>query len=370
MKVLQIITSLRLGGAETLLSQLAPLMKKEGTEVRVLSLTSTMPLAAALRRHAIDVRSLHCDATIYQVGSLRRAARDIAAEIDGYRPNIIHSHLYLADLLTRVAAPRAARLITTLHNIDQWWMQKDRFLSLAKTWVDSWTAGLRNTRAIAVSESVASAALSALKLPPQRCKVIRNGIDVERFALTRRSLSSEPIIIQVGRFFPQKGHETTLQAFAQLLRKQPKIRLQLVGDGPRENDLRKLAAALNISERVEFLGPREDVVELLRQAHVFWMPSRWEGFGLACLEAMATGLPVIGSNVGAIPTLLADGAGHIIAPDKPEQLAQLTNAILNNYDAALAMGRTASQRVTDNYTIQETARGYLDCYAQMLDNAW
>lgn len=370
MKILQLITSLRFGGAERLLTELAPRMAAAGATVRVLSVTSTMPLAAVLQRNAIEVRSLNCNATVYQAQTMMRAVRETAREIDGFRPDVIHSHLYLADLLARAAAPRAARLITTLHNIDQWWAQKSRLRSLAKTWADSWSASIRGTRAVAVSEPVATAALAALKLPEHRCRVIQNGVDAQRFAYHDRSLAAEPRIIQVGRFYPQKGHDTSLQAFAQLLKLQPSCRLQLVGDGPLLEQMHERASALGIRERVEFLGARSDVAELLAQAHVYWMPSRWEGLPLACLEAMATGLPVIASNVGAIPAVIADDVGHLIEPDRPAQLADLTARVLQDYAAACSMGRRAARKVADHYTIDNTARGYLNAYSDMMSDAW
>lgn len=370
MKVLQLITSLRLGGAETLLSELAPRLQAQGAQVRVVSVTSTMPLAAVLRERGIEVRSLDCNATIYQGGSMLRALRQLRQEIETFRPDVLHSHLYLADLLARFAAPRGARLITTLHNVDQWWSQGRRLKSLAKTRADSWTAALRDTRAVAVSEPVATAALKALKLQPRHCRVIRNGIDAERFVCRERSLAEEPIIIQVGRFFPQKGHETALRAFSLLMRTWPRCRLWFVGDGPGESDLRALSGSLGIGDRVEFLGARSDVPELLGQAHIYWMPSRWEGLPLACLEAMATGLPVVASGVGALPTLLGGGAGCITQPDQPHELAAATESLLQSYDSASSMGRKAADRVLKHYSIQQTARGYLDAYSHLLGNTW
>lgn len=370
MKVLQLITSLRLGGAERLLTEMAPRMVAEGATVRVLSVTSSMPLAEVLQRESIDVRSLNCDATIYQANSMLRALREVSREIETFRPDVIHSHLYLVDLMARLASPRTARLITTLHNIDRWWEQKGRLRSLAKTWADSWSASLRRTRAIAVSDPVASAAIAALKLPQHRCRVIQNGIDANRFAYRERMLSDEPVIIQVGRFYPQKGHDTALHAFARLLQTHPRSKLQFVGDGPLKDQLRQMASALGISEQVDFAGPRTDVSEWLARAHVFWMPSRWEGLPLACLEAMATGLPVVAAKVGAIPTIVADGAGRLIEPDQPEQLAQVTAALLQRYDEAKAMGRTASMKVNEHYTVESTTRGYLSAYEDMLSDAW
>lgn len=370
MKVLQLITSLRLGGAETLLSELAPRLQAQGAKVRVLSVTSTMPLADVLRERGVEVRSLDCNGTIYQSGAMIRALRELRNEIETFVPDVLHSHLYLADLLARAAAPRGARLLTTLHNIDQWWGQNRRVKSIAKTWADSWTATLRGTRAVAVSEPVAAAALKALKLPLRHCRVIQNGIDVERFAFCERQRSADPIIIQVGRFFPQKGHDTALRAFCELRQKWPRCRLWFVGDGPDESALRALSASLGIADQVEFLGPRSNVSELLRQAHVYWMPSRWEGLPLACLEAMATGLPVIASDVGALPSLLGGGVGYVTEPDRPDELAAATDAVLRDYDDALIVGRKAALRVRKNYSVQNTVRGYLDAYSQMLNNTW
>ncbi len=370
MRVLQLITSLTFGGAERLLTDLVPRMTASGVDVRVLCVTSTMPLAPLLEQQSISVASLHCNSSIYKMDAVMRAAREVTKLIEAFKPDVIHSHLYMADMLARLASPRGSRLVTTLHGIERWWEQKHRLRSRAKTRIDSVLASMRRTRAIAVSNSVAIAAHAALSLPREKCRVVPNGTDLGRFQFNRRVPTADPVIVQVGRLAPEKGHRTSLQAFARLLQTHPRCRLRLVGHGPLEGELRALASSLGIEGRVEFLGARPDVPELLASGHVFWMPSDSEALGIACLEAMATGLPVIATRVGGIPEIVTHDVGHLVAPGDPEQLSATTARLLENYPAALEMGRRASARVVARYSIDTTARDYLNAYSDMVRDAW
>jgi glycosyltransferase involved in cell wall biosynthesis len=367
---LQLIDTLGFGGAERLLVDLAPRVRAQGVELCVASLGATAPLAEELRAASIPVEVLGFQGSIYSIEELAGVASRLRQLIRSFEPSILHSHLYLADVVGRMVAPRHVRCVTTLHNVDHWWRERSRVRSRAKTLLDRWTAALRGTRAIAVSHAVATEAARALRIPARRCRVVSNGVDCARFHPVTRALDGSPVIVQVGRLYPQKGHETALRAFSRLLDGRSACRLLLIGEGPSEPRIRTLAAELGISTHVELLGRRKDVPDLLRSAHVFWMPSEWEGMPVACLEAMATGIPIVVSDAPALRELVVGGTGIVVPRGDAVALSGATSALLSDYSGAIEMGQRAVQLVRDHYAIDATARAYAESYKDLMAGIW
>jgi glycosyltransferase involved in cell wall biosynthesis len=183
--------------------------------------------------------------------------------------------------------------------------------------------------------------------------VIGNGIDFDAWTEAHPSppdaRSQPPVIANLGTLRPLKGHDVLLRAFAQV-RARTKARLWLMGDGPAREDLEALAADLEIREEVVFHGwcSREEVGRKLQQSTVFAFPSRSEGFGLALLEAMATGLPVVASRTGGIPDLIAAPShGVLVEPDAPDRLAEALHRILDSPEQWYRLAQGARNRAQD-----------------------
>lgn len=370
MKVLHIIPSLGYGGAERLLVDLLPRIAATGIDVQTLSVTSVNPLAPLLRQRSIVVGELGFQGTIYSLAALTRAAARARRVIELFQPDIVHSHLYLGDLVARLAAPGRVRLMTTLHAIDDWWEQHERLQSRLKTWLDRGLADWRATRAIAVSDAVADAATKASIVQPMRCRVVPNGIDERRFQYRSRTLREDPNIIQVGRFYTEKGHAIAIQAFRILLDSRPDARLTFVGSGPQEQSLKELAVRLGVRDRLKFLGERSDIPELLATAHVFWMPSLREGLGIACLEAMASGVPVVASRTGGLAEILSGDRECLVPPGDAPALARITAGILDDYSAALGGAGSRADRIVRDYSVERTAAAYAFAYRDLLGGEW
>lgn len=371
MKVLQFITSLGYGGAERLIVDIAPRLKLRGVDVSIVSLSGNMPLGKNIEKDEIPLYTLTHSGTIYSFQKLARSGLMLRKLVKELKPDIVHSHVYMSDILARLSVPVSCHLVSTLHNQDEWWYQKTRLRSLGKTYLDSVTGKVRNVRFISVSEGVRDAAETMLRISNNRNRVIRNGIALDRIKPKSDDAPLGRRIIQVGRFYPQKNHLMALRAFRIVLSREPDSKLIFVGDGPLRQKMEWEALQLGISHAVEFMGARNDVAEQLRNADLFWMSSVIEGLPMACVEAMACGLPSVVTSVGGLPELVTDGiSGRLVASNDHEKLAEVTLELFANPEMASKIGKNSRQRAENCYSVELTADRYLQAYKDILQGAW
>jgi glycosyltransferase involved in cell wall biosynthesis len=174
-------------------------------------------------------------------------------------------------------------------------------------------AGYAVAHRVVANSAAAAARLRAEYLPSRKIVVIPNGIDLPP-AGQRALHTAAPVITTVANLRAGKGHDVLLAAASRILRWFPAARFQLVGDGPLRPALEQQAAALGLGDRVDFLGHRDDVADLLRASDVFAFPSLMEAFPNAVMEAMSHGVPVVASNVGGIPELVTDRRNGLLVP--------------------------------------------------------
>ena len=166
----------------------------------------------------------------------------------------------------------------------------------------------------------------------------------------------------VARLDPIKDQATLIRAFAAVASEHPQAELWLVGDGMRAGELCALAVAAGVADRVVFWGQRSDVPELLGQMDVFaFSTTRDEGFGIALIEAMAAGLPVVASDVPACREVLGDGAAGVLVPaGNPARLARAISTLLRSEGARAVLGGRALRRATERYDAGLCARAWYD----------
>lgn len=202
------------------------------------------------------------------------------------------------------------------------------------------------THVVAVSERVAAHAPQAFSVPPERLTAIVNGVDPDRFQPVPRLL--DPVVLTVGStagLHLENDHATLLTAFAPILARRPHARLILVGRGPQENSLRKLAARLGTIHSVTFAGERADVRPWLARIHVFVHTSLTAGISHSIVDAMAAGLPVVATAVGGAPEDVVDGgSGLLVRPRDPAALADAMERVFGDSDMRDAFGRAVRAR--------------------------
>jgi glycosyltransferase involved in cell wall biosynthesis len=213
---------------------------------------------------------------------------------------------------------------------------------------------------IACSNSVAKQAAEKIGLSRNAFEVILNGIDLNRFKVTGdpnllKSTLGIPeefnLVGIVGRISEQKAQDVFLEAVAKIHTKFQQTLFLIVGSADEPEIMDKtvaLAASLGIHEKVRFLGYRTDIPDIYAILDMLVMPSRWEGFCLALVEAMAMGLPIVCTRVGGMPeVVIADETALFVATDNPEQLAIAMTQLLEDQQLRIRMGQAGKQRAKE-----------------------
>jgi glycosyltransferase involved in cell wall biosynthesis len=259
--------------------------------------------------------------------------------------------------------------VHTEHNL---WQRHRR----PSRWANSLTLG-RNRAVVAVSASVAESInppRSTVRRP--RVEVLLHGInlneirpvdcDRDRARAVLGVRHDELVIGTVGNLTRKKNQEMMLRATAILSQRVPNVRLVLIGTGPLEENLRRLAARLRIEERVTFLGSREDVLELLPGFDTFCLSSQFEGLSIALVEAMATGIPCVATAVGGMPEVVEDGVSGLLVPaGATEELATALEKVLRDETLRSRLCEAGRLRATA-FDIGRAARRLQALYEEMM----
>lgn len=354
MRVLQLIDSLPLAGAEVLVKDVALRLRNRGIgcEVAVLR-TLHSPLESFLQEagvplHSTGVRKLYSPRQVKPLAKLMR------------KFEIVHVHLFPAQLwavLADIMLGKPVPLVTTEHGSAnfrrKWWLRSfDRWL-------------YKHYVSIACN-SVATAEGLIRWCPSTEPKVhiVQNGIPLDDFEFAQPAdvgvSSKVSRLVFVGRFEPPKDHATVLRALASI----PRVHLLLVGDGMLRPRLEKLARSLGIADRVTFLGLRNDVAQILKASDIYIHSAMFDGFGIAACEAMAAGLPVIASDVPGLADVVR-GAGVLFPVGDHAALAREIRELLSSSERRLEMSK-ASRKRAQSFGIDSTVDSYLAMYESVL----
>jgi glycosyltransferase involved in cell wall biosynthesis len=204
--------------------------------------------------------------------------------------------------------------------------------------------------------------------PRRKVFVVPNGVDTQRFSplepdkLLRKELglaADQPVAAIVAALRPEKNHELFLRAAGHVLKQQPGARFLVVGDGPRREELERLAGQLGIAPSVQFLGTRSDVPRILSLARVLVLSSHMEANPVSILEAMACGKPVVATHVGSIAESVEHGtSGYLVPPGDEAELASRIVEMLGQPELAAGMGAAGREHVVRNASLERMVKGY------------
>jgi len=404
--ILYVITDLKLGGVPLHLYRLARAMRDRGWGVSVASLAPPGPVGEMIRREGIPV--LDCQG---RGGWDFRVIGRLADIIADTRPGLIHSFLFHGNLAARFAAlssgfPRD-RVICEIQTVEV-----ERYWHL---FVDRLTHRLCRFT-IGNSPSVIEHLHRHARIPLDRLRVVRGGIDADRIRLAKpidlaslglgatESVCAKPsplwgrglgegenlrssvrstltptlslpgrgsshtrsdrIVLWVGRLDPVKGLDVLIRAFAPIARDR-QAHLLLVGEGEQRKDLERLVGELGLQQSVRFLGPRTDVPSLLRIADVFAFPSRTEGLPNALLEAMAAGCPIVTTDVPGCRDLITNEETGILVPlGDTSALTEAIDRLLRERALAGKLGKSASRCVSEKWDLHVTFDNYEGLYRE------
>jgi len=315
-KIMHVIGSMDLGGAEKLTKLTIEGLRQQGFESSVCCLKEGGYYARELVRQGIPVHNLLAIGKQDKPGpwAMFRAAWLLWRLLRREKPDVVHSHLFLTSILTRIVAWLAGRRchIATLHR-----MEYPRFQPLLER-----LTGRLVERYVTDSRAAAGLLARDLGIEPGKIEYIHNGISLEEFAnapsavVARESLGLAPDLFVIGviaHLSREKGHAFLLEALAMGSEALGDFRLLVVGDGYLRAELEREARTLLPEGRVQFLGQRSDLPTLLSACDILVLPSRWEGFGIILAEAMYMRVPVITtSDGGGTAEVVAENEGGLL----------------------------------------------------------
>jgi glycosyltransferase involved in cell wall biosynthesis len=362
LRVLNIVGSLELAGTEQYIVRVAPLLRRHGIDIEICVLDRRGPLIDAAAAGGIPVHGTQARgrrsrtmayagiATILEVASLTRRGRF----------DIVHSYLFHAEIVGTPAARLAGirRAIVSRRALYPWRRPSGPVYFGLETATNALASEL-----IANSFTVLRDAERTERLLPRTRTVIYNGVDPRHYALASPAPVGPLRIVTVGALAPRKGQEYALQALRHVRDAGVDARLVLVGGGSDEGLLRRIATEQEVEAEVEFAGPQADPRSFLVEADVFLLPSRQEGFSNALLEAMATGLPVVATDVGGNSEALIDGeGGAIVPPFDPVALAGALLRLARYRDQLAGMGRANRRRIEEVFSLDASVRNLAEWY--------
>ena len=295
------------------------------------------------------------------------------------RPSIVHTR-NLSALEAQIPAFLLLKRVKTVHGVhgrDVFDLEgKSRKYNLLRKIIRPLVG-----RYITVSLDLKRWLLNTIGVNKEKVVQIYNGVDQSLFRPGKNSvtdipvnkfLSQESIVIgTVGRLAEVKDQATLIRAFSIALEASPPgkqhMRLVIAGNGPMRDQLEMLIEELGIGDFVWMGGDRNDIPDFLRLLDIFVLPSIGEGISNTILEAMATGLPIIATNVGGNPELVEDGVnGYLVPPGNPEKLAKYIIKLTESSDTRSLLGKASLDKVTEQFNWDSTVEKYINVYDELL----
>lgn len=379
MKVTYIVNALGEGGTERSLADLLPGLREGGVDISIITLRSRGDegVEPLLRAQGFEI---HTIGSIGRLKTLRALRRLIRAQ----QPDIVHTMLFEANLYGRLATiATGARIVVSLVNTTYSAARlADPRLNRRKVRVvqalDAALGRFRTDRFHAVSSAVKDDAVAALRLPDNKVTVIERGRRPETLPIVspaRRSAARDKlglpidaeVLVSVGRQEYQKGHRYSLVAVRELSDRPDLVLLVAGRTGNESDDLQQILTGMpDTAERVQLLGHRPDVAEVLAAADLFVFPSLFEGMPGAVIEAMASGLPIVASDIEPVREVVEiDANAVLVAPRDASALAAAIRELLDDPSRMDDMGSRSREIFEERFTIERSVEGFIDLYHQV-----
>lgn len=359
LRIAHIISSLGIGGAERHLVNLLNAMSGEYRAAIFVGEPRTGPsfygdLDPAIEQHFVRVRRR----------SLPLGIARLASVLKKNRVTVVHTHMYTSNLYGTIAARLAGVpvVVTTEHGENPWkgpyqrWLERNVISRLAD-------------QRFCVSPQILAIRKDVDGVPAGKLRLTINGTVVQPERVCEES-ASVPVVGAVGRFIPAKDYPGLLHAVAELRDRGYALLLYIVGDGPEAGHVKELIADLDLTRIVQLPGMVSDIDNWYRRFHIYVSSSVREGQPVALLEAMAHGLPVVATDVGASSETVEDGVGGLIVPPgDPVRLADALARMLDEPALRLSFGQHARKRVIQNYSVAKVAGDHERIYQEILSSS-
>ena len=364
------------GGSGIVATELAMALAGGGDEVHVISYAIPSRLSL-VRPNLFFHQVVVPDYPLFEFPPYSLALASKIAEVTRFHElDVVHVHYAVpnaasAILARQILAPRPLPVVTTLHGTDVTLVGNDPSYLETTRWA------VRESDAVtAVSAWLRDATEAQLCLEDHPIEVIPNFVDPARFERVRDSEGArrwakpgEKILIHVSNFRPVKRLGDVLDIFLRVRRELP-ARLLLVGDGPERARIEQRCREEGFCDVVTFLGQLPAVEQVLAGADLFLLPSENESFGLAGLEALSCGVPVVGSRIGGIPEVVADGETGLLFPlGDVEAMAAGAVELLSDPERHRRFAEQARARAVEVFAEDKIVARYRDLYLRTVERA-
>ena len=362
-----------LGGSGVVATELGKSLARLGSEVHFITTSHPARLSGYDERvyfHRVvsEEYPLFGQYTPYAL-SLAAKIREVAEQ---YELDLVHVHYAIphaasAFLAREMLKPRRLPTVTTLHGTDI------TLVGMMPSYYEITRFSIEKSDAVtAVSEFLKNETIREFRVD-HPIDVVHNFVDTEIFhpqealaARRRLAPNGEKILMHVSNFRKVKNLPVLLQVFNEVQKHVP-ARLVLVGDGPEREATERHAEALGIDRRVEFLGDQEYIADVLPAADVFVLPSQHESFGLAALEAMSCGVPVVGSRIGGLPEVIVhEETGFLCDPNDVDCMKAIVLGLLKDEPLRLKIGAAGRERAERLFNRDRVVAQYAAVYERLL----
>ena len=353
-RVMLVIQSLRVGGAETMVESLSYALLRQECAVLVVVLQSGETiLTERMRKKGVDLRILG-----KRPGLDLSVFNRLAAIMRDFQPDVVHSHLPILQYVVPAARKaHVGNLVHTVHNMAEKETRSNLKRLLSRRYYRN-----GSVVPVALSEVTKRSVEDVYGLDASQVAIVANGIDLEAYEPKRDYSLSDPIrICHIGRFEEQKNHAALVDAAAQLKADGFDAVFDLYGVGSLMEEIKDAIAKKGLEGEFLFHGLTDNVPDALGKADLFVFPSVYEGMPMVLAEAMAAGLPIVAAAVGGIPDMLKDGESALLCDADAASVVSAIEKLLSEEGLRKSLGMAARERAA-NFSSDSMARAYLDIY--------
>lgn len=351
--ILFIVRTMGLGGTENVVLQLCEILSEKVNKIVVCS--SGGVHEKKLQEMGIK-HYLIPDIASKNPMDMLKSCRSIKSIIDKEQITIVHSHHRMAAFYAEFAAPKKVVKVANAHNT---FTDKKKLTQLA----------YRNTKVIAVGETVKKNMTEYFEIPKKQICIIHNAVKpfdgnvVPIKVLYQEHTKGNVLIGNIGRLSEQKGMSYFIEAAEITAKTHPEARFIIVGEGEEKEQLHAQVKAKGLQDKVLFLGYRNDIQNVMSQLDFVVLSSLWEGLPLTPIEAYSVGKTVIGTAVDGTPEIIRDGVdGYLVEQRNPVQLAEKMNELIENPETRKNMGIQAMKRYRNEFSFEKLSERYIAFY--------
>ena len=363
-KVLHVVEDLKIGGLERIIASIVLGLNRDRYEAKVWCLAEGGQIAEELIDWGVEVKMLGMR-SYYNPVQIITLSRLLRSE----KIKILHTHGYFGSTFGRLAAIFARVPIVLAHVHSTYYGYKKRNIVIEKL------LSLFTDKIICVSEAVKRFVVEIEGIGENKTCLIHNGVEIPGAfeadpSVNRNSFGfseEDYVAITIASLTPNKGHRVLIDAIEIISPKYNDLRLLIVGDGPLRDNLGAYAEELQLSSKIVFTGQRDDINLLLKLADILILPSmEREGLGIAIIEAMAVGLPVIGTRLGGIPEAIEENVnGLLFAPGNSEELAAAIEKLIADHAIREKMGRMGKKIYEEKFTAEKMVTNIESLYDEL-----